>query len=163
MVETSENEHDCLFSGGSGQEKGPNPEDEQLCSFSGLVTVRVVQTLKTNRRVRFRGWWLSLRWRDGLQLAFKAREGLVVGANPLCHPNRKREDGGWQVKPPTRVSSEGGAGSGCESPPSPKSQAGGWWLAGKASHWATRVLSEGGWVQIPSVTQIASGRVVVGW
>jgi len=27
--------------------------------LSGLVTVRVVQTPKTNRCVRFRGWWLS--------------------------------------------------------------------------------------------------------
>ncbi len=74
------------------------------------------------------------RWRDGLQLAFQAREGLVVGANPLRHPNREREDGGWQVKPPTCVSSEGGAGSGRESPLSPELRAGGWWLAGKASH-----------------------------
>jgi len=40
--------------------------------------------------------------------------------------NREWEDGGWQVKPPTRVSSEGGAGSGRESPPSPESRAGGW-------------------------------------
>jgi hypothetical protein len=44
---------------------------------------------------------------------------------PACIRMSKVE--GW---PPTRVSSEGGAGSGHESPPSPESQVGGWWLAG---------------------------------
>ena len=59
-------------------------------------------------------------------------------------------------EPPTRVSSEGGAGSGRESL-NREREDGGWQVKRP-----TRVSSEGGWVQIPSVTQIASGRVVVG-
>jgi len=40
-------------------------------------------------------------------LVFQVTEGLVEG-------------GGWQAKPPTCVSSEGGGDGGCESPPSLK-------------------------------------------
>ena len=39
--------------------------------------------------------------REGL-LVFQAREVVVVGVNLLCHSNREREDGGWQVKPQLR-------------------------------------------------------------
>jgi hypothetical protein len=46
--------------------------------------------------------------RDGLQLAFRARERLVVGTNPLQHSRFEWEGVSWQENPPTRVSSEGG-------------------------------------------------------
>jgi hypothetical protein len=98
---------------------------------------------------------------DGLHVAFRARQVVVVVANPLRHSNRE-----WKV----------GAGGGRESPPSLESRAGGSWLAGKASHtrfergrvganplrhsncewegggWKvkppTRISSEGGWARI---------------
>jgi hypothetical protein len=38
----------------------------------------------------------------------EAREVVVVGVNLLRHLNHKWEGGCWQVKPPTRISSEGG-------------------------------------------------------
>jgi hypothetical protein len=69
-----------------------------------------------------------------LSLAFRAREVVVVGKNPLRHSNREWEGGSWQAKPPTRKSSEGGGGDGLESSPSLVIQVGGWLLAGKASH-----------------------------
>jgi hypothetical protein len=130
-----------LVFGAGDCKNGPNPENEQACSFSGLVAVTEVE-----------GWPPTHVSSEG---------GAGSGRqSPLHHPNREREDGGWQVKPPTRVSSKGGAGSGRESlrHPNREREDGGWQVKPP-----TRVSSEGGWVQIPSVTQIASGRVVVGW
>src|SRR6202521_1709969 len=62
--------------------------------------------------------------RKGLRLAFRVREEVVVGEKtPVSHFERGREVeagtnpfrhldcewiGGWQAKPPTRISSEGG-------------------------------------------------------
>ena len=66
-----------------------------------------------------------------------------MGANPLCHSNNEWEGGGGrQETPPTCVTSKGVCRM-CAIPP-------------------TRVSSRGEWAQMPSVTQIASGRVVVG-
>jgi len=46
-----------------------------------------------------------------LQLVFRAREVVVVGANPFCHLNDKWEGGGaGQETPPTRVTSKGEGG-----------------------------------------------------
>ena len=52
--------------------------------------------------------WEGGSCRDGLQLAFRAREVVVVGVNPFCHLNDKWEGGGaGQETPPTRVTSKG--------------------------------------------------------
>jgi len=67
-----------------------------------------------------------------LSLAFRVREVVVVGKNPLRHSNREWEGGSWQAKPPTRISSEGGGGDGRECPLSLKLRVGGWLWAGKA-------------------------------
>jgi hypothetical protein len=63
--------------------------------------------------------------RKSLPLMFRVREVVVVGANLLRYSNREQEDGGWQVKPPSHVSSEEGANDGRESPPSLESRVGG--------------------------------------
>ena len=68
----------------------------------------------------------------------------------------------WEGRPPTCVSSKGGAGGVYKSPPSLESRAGEWWLADKASHTHFERGRGWWWVRIPSVTRIASGRVVVG-
>ena len=54
-----------------------------------------------------------------------------MGANPLHHSNREWEGGGWQVTPSTRILSEEGGHGGCKSPPSLKSQVGGWLLVNR--------------------------------
>ncbi len=72
--------------------------------------------------------------RQSPQLAIRAREVVVMGANPLRHSRFEWEGGCGQAKPPTRKSSEGGGGDGRESSPSLAIRVGGWLLAGKASH-----------------------------
>jgi len=129
-----------LGGGGSGRESPPSLE-------SRAGGWRLAGKTSHSHFKRGRWWWWAqipsviqiasgrmAVGRQNLPLTFRARDVVVVGVNPLRHSNREWEDGGWQAKPPTRVSSEGGGGGGRESPPSLKSRVGGWWLAGKTSH-----------------------------
>ena len=74
----------------------------------GIVVGRKTSDLRFEQGRGHGGWEIP-------PLVFRAMEGLVEG-------------GGWQAKPPTCVSSEGGGDGGCESPPSLESRVGGWWL-----------------------------------
>ena len=44
---------------------------------------------------RRRGLWRVVDGRQSLPLAFRAREEVMVGANPLCHLNCEWEGGRW--------------------------------------------------------------------
>ncbi len=60
-----------------------------------------------------------------LHLAFRAREGSVVGGVPLRHSKHEWEDCRRHENPPSRVSSKGGVCGAWNSPPSLEMRAGG--------------------------------------
>ncbi len=89
-------------------EKGQNPEDEQTCSFSGLVAVKEwLKPWKQTGMVHFLGWWLSENVQNPENEHDCSFSGLVVVSRLveklcLCLVFQVREDvGHW-----------GGSGSG---------------------------------------------------